>query len=95
VGEFWEDFGGGLAVKFRGRASDVLTIRRGAVANNGGNGGPELLYGGKSKTNGGYVQQTRSPWPDETTADRQSSQDHGGEMLRLRERDLARINRSR
>jgi len=90
MGEVWEDFGGGLAGKFRRRTRDMLTIRRGAGANSGGNNGP-VFYGRKSNTNGGYAQQTRSPGLDETTADRQSSQCHGGEVLRFRERDPARI----
>jgi len=95
MGEFWEDFGGDLAGKFWGRTGDMLTIRRGAGANNGGNNGPEVSYGGKSKTNGRHMQHTRSPGLDEATVAQQLSQGHGGEMLRFGERDLARIDRSR
>ena len=81
MGESGEEFWGNLVGEFRG--------------SNWSSDGPEVFRGGESKTNGGYVQRTRSPGLDETTTGPQSPQGHGGEMLRFWERDSAGINRSR
>ena len=59
-------------------------------ANRGSSNGSQGLCGNGDGTNGGCVQRTHSAGLDETTVDPQSTQRHGGQRLKLSERDSRR-----